>query len=166
MSVIQSVSNGIYKVEKILVILLITAMLFAMVLDVIFRYFLKSPLVWGQEVALYTFVWSSFLGASMSMKTKEAVAVTLFVDKFKSNMKNVLILLGLFVSTIFIIFILYFSIIWIVNPSILLQKSVTTQTPMIYMYICIPISLLFMSIHFINWLLEALRVSKSGKVIE
>ncbi|WP_053363354.1 TRAP transporter small permease subunit [Bacillus sp. FJAT-27251] len=166
MKVIQSVSNGIFKIEKLLVILLISSMLIAMILDVLFRYFVKSPLVWGQEVALYSFVWSSFIGASMSIKVKEAVAVTLFVQKMKSNLKNAMILLGLLASTTFIIFFFYQSLVWILNPSILLQKSVTTQTPMIYMYLCIPTSLLFMSIHFINWLLEALRIAKSGKVID
>jgi TRAP-type C4-dicarboxylate transport system permease small subunit len=164
--ILQSISDSIFKVEKMLVILLLSAMLVSMVFDVFFRYFLKSPLVWAQEVALYSFVWSSFIGASMSIKVKEAVAVTLFIDKIKGKLRDALILLGLFAATVFSVYILYFSLTWITNPSILLQKTVTTQTPMMYMYVSIPISLFFMSIHFINWMFEAMRSSKSGKVME
>lgn len=162
----RAVSNGIFKIEKILVIIAIPIMLIAMVFDIFYRYFLNSPLIWGQELTLYTFVWTSFLGASMSIKTKEAVAVTIFVDKLNIKLKNLLILIGLFISAVFAVSILYLSINWITNPNILMQKSVTTQIPMIFMYFCIPLSLLFMSIHFINWFIESLRVSREGKVIE
>jgi len=163
---LRAVSNGIFKIEKILVIIAIPIMLIAMVFDIFYRYFLNSPLIWGQELTLYTFVWTSFLGASMSIKTKEAVAVTIFVDKLNIKLKNLLILIGLFISAVFAVSILYLSINWITNPNILMQKSVTTQIPMIFMYFCIPLSLLFMSIHFINWFIESLRVSREGKVIE
>lgn len=166
MKLSKIISNGIFKCEKILVIILIPVMLIAMVLDIFFRYFLSSPLIWGQELALYAFVWSSFIGASMSIKSKEAVAVTIMVDRINPKISNILITVGLFVSTVFSIYILYLSINWITDPTILFQTSVTTQTPMIYMYMCIPVSLLFMSIHFINWLFEALRSVNSRKVIE
>ncbi|MEI3612652.1 TRAP transporter small permease [Pseudogracilibacillus sp. SO30301A] len=161
----QTISDSVFSLEKGLVVILIPAMLLAMVFDIFFRYFLNSPLVWAQEIALYTFVWSSFLGASMSIKVKEAVAVTLFIDKMPSKIRNVLILVGLIASTIFAIYIFYLSITWIMDPSILLQKTITTQIPIVYMYLSIPISLLFMSVHFIHWFIEAIRISKDGKVI-
>ncbi|MFS0822203.1 TRAP transporter small permease [Bacillus sp. 1P02SD] len=162
----KAISDGIFKVEKIVVIILIPVMLLAMVFDIFFRYFVQSPLVWAQELTLYTFVWCSFIGASMSVKSKEAVAVTLFVDKINAKLRNVLIIAGLIISAVFCVFVFSLSINWITNPSILLQKSITTQTPMIFMYICIPVSLLFMSIHFVNWFLESIKCSREGKVIE
>ncbi|WP_181884397.1 TRAP transporter small permease [Neobacillus piezotolerans] len=162
----RGISDIIFKVEKLAVIIIIPVMLLAMVFDIIFRYFVQSPLIWAQELTLYTFVWCSFIGASMSIKTKEAVAVNLLVDKINPKLRNVLIVAGLIVSALFSIFIFYLSINWITNPNILLQKSITTQTPMIFMYICIPISLLFMSIHFLSWFLESLRFTRAGKVIE
>lgn len=166
MRLIQNISDAVFKLEKLLVIILIPLMLIAMVLDIIFRYFVNSPLIWGQELALYTFVWSSFIGASMSIKLKEAVAVTIFVDRVNVWLRNASIILGLCISTIFSLTMLYFSIKWITDPNILLQKSITTQTPMIIMYVCIPISLLFISLHFIHLFTEALRQSREKKVIE
>ncbi len=97
-------------------------MLLAMAFDIFFRYFLNSPLIWGQELTLYTFVWTSFLGASMSIKTKEAVAVTIFVDKINNKFRNLLILAGLLVSTIFTVIILYLSISWITNPKYFISE--------------------------------------------
>ena len=164
--VLRALSNNVFKIEKMLVIILLPITLFAMTFDIFFRYFFNSPLIWGQELTLYTFVWTSFIGASMSIKTKEAVAVTIFVDKLNYKFRNLFILVGLFVSSVFAVFILYLSVSWITNPHILIQKSVTTQTPMILMYFCIPFSLFFMSIHFINWFIESFRLTREGKVIE
>lgn len=166
MKFIQLFSNGIYKLEKIMVFLLIPAMLLAMVLDIFFRYFLNSPLIWGQEVALYTFVWTSFIGASMSIQSKAAVAITIFVDRVNSKVRNILILIGLLISTLFCIYIFYLSLQWILSPSIQFQKSITTQIPMIYIYVCIPISLFFMSIHFIHWLMDAFQSFRVGRDVK
>lgn len=165
MWVFRYLSNFVFNVEKFLVVILIPLMLIAMVFDIIFRYFLNSPLLWGQEVALYSFVWSSFIGASMSIKTKSAVSVTLFVDRVNERLRNIVIIIGLLFATAFSIYILYLSFNWITDPSILFQKTITTQMPMIYMYLCIPVSLLFMTIHFIDWLIEAFKLSKDKKVI-
>lgn len=159
-------SDNIHKLEKCLVIIIIPVMLITMALDIFFRYFLSSPLVWAQELALYSFVWSGFIGASMSIKAKEAVAVTLIVDKIHSKLKNILIMIGLLASIGFSIYVLYLSVTWIINPTILLQKSITTQMPMIYMYLSIPVSIFFMTIHFINWFFESLQFTREGKVIE
>lgn len=165
MGFIKRASDIAFFIEKILVIILIPLTLISMVFDIIFRYFLNAPLVWGQEVALYSFIWSSFIGASMTIKTKSAVAVTIFVDKLSMKLRNILIICGIVFGTVFTFYIFYLSLTWIIDPSILFQKTITTQLPMIYMYISIPISLLFMTIHFISWLFEALKTSRDREVI-
>lgn len=165
-SSIRKLSDMIYKLEKFLVTILIPVMFITMVLNVLFRYLLNSPLIWAQEVTLFAFGWACFLGASMSIKQREAVAVTILVDKIKSSFRNIAIIAGLFVSSVFIVSLVYLSISWIIQPIILMQYSTTMQIPMLIPYLCIPISFLFMSVHIISWLLESIRKSKEGKVIE
>lgn len=160
------ISNFIYKIEKLLINILIPIVLISMVTDIVLRYFFGFPTRWGQELSLYTFVWSTFIGASMSIKTKQAVSMTLVVDKVRTLWRNIFILLGLILSALFTLFMLYLSIGWITAPGIAHQYTATSRIPMIYLYTCIPISLTFISIHLINWIFEVITASRNREVIE
>jgi len=152
--------------EKIIVIILLPMLLLSLFADVLFRYAFNSPLLWAQEVALFTFIFASFIGASMSVKLREAVTVTILVDRLNDTLRNVLIIIGLFISLLFTVGLFYLSIKWISNPNILHQKSVTSQIPMIFPYLSIPIGFLFMVIHFIHLLIDSLRVASERKVVK
>ncbi|MDR3073705.1 MAG: TRAP transporter small permease [Deltaproteobacteria bacterium] len=52
--------------------------------QVIFRYALKHPLAWSEELARYLFVWATFLGASVAFYDRTNINVSLFVGKIKS----------------------------------------------------------------------------------
>lgn len=166
MKIIGGISDFIYKVEKVLIIILIPLVLFSMVLDIFLRYFFGLPTQWGQELSLYTFVWSTFIGASMSIKTKQAVSMSLVVDKVGDLWRSLLIIAGLIISLIFIVFMLYLSIEWITSSGIMSQFTPTSRIPMIYLYTCIPISLAFMVIHLVNWVFEAILAHRNGEMIE
>lgn len=162
MNVVRNISDIVFKIEKVLIIILIPVMLTSMVVDIFFRYVVSTPVVWAQELSLYVFIWSSFVGASMSIKSREAVSVSIITDRLSKQLRRKVILLGLFISSLFVIYLLYLSVSWISSPNILFQTSVTTQTPMVYMYMCIPISLLFMTVHFISWFFETLTEIRKG----
>ena len=68
MGIFKTLSDSIFKLEKIIVIILLPILLFSLFADVFFRYAFNSPLLWAQEIALFTFVFASFIGASMSVK--------------------------------------------------------------------------------------------------
>ncbi|MDS9471400.1 TRAP transporter small permease [Sporosarcina pasteurii] len=166
MSLFKIVSDSLFKLEKVIVIILLPILLFSLFADVLFRYALNSPLLWAQEISLFTFIFASFIGASMSVKVKEAVAVTILVDRIPVSLRNILIITGLLTSLLFTLLLVYLSIKWISNPTILYQKSVTTQIPMIIPYLSIPIGMFFMVIHFVHLFMDSLRQAKEKKVIE
>ncbi|PID24071.1 TRAP transporter small permease [Sporosarcina sp. P7] len=166
MRFIKGLSDTVYTLEKFLVVLLLPALLLSLFSDVVFRYIFNSPLLWAQETALFTFIFASFIGASMSVKVREAVAVTILVDRVNESLRNVLIIIGMIISLIFTVAIFYLSVKWILNPNILLQRSVTTQIPMIIPYLSIPISLLFMIVHFVYLLIESFHASNERQAVE
>jgi TRAP-type C4-dicarboxylate transport system permease small subunit len=166
LGVFKIVSDSIFKLEKIIVIILLPILLLSLFADVLFRYAFNSPLLWAQEISLFTFIFASFIGASMSVKVREAVAVTILVDRLNDSLRNILIVIGLFISLLFTVALFYLSIKWISNPNILLQKSVTTQIPMILPYSSIPIGLFFMAIHFFHLFIDSIRLLKDKKVVK
>ena len=66
-------------------------MLFSLAAGVVYRYVLKSPLVWSDEVAIFSLIWLTFIGGSMSVKLGRTAVVTIFVDKFTGKVKKFLL---------------------------------------------------------------------------
>lgn len=152
MVLVHRLSNAIFKAEKALAILLGIVMLVSLAAGVFFRYVLKSPLTWSDEIAIFALVWLTFIGGSMSIKTQNAAAVTIFIDKLNGVLKTFLTGIGLLIVLIFAAYILYLSIGWLSSPNILVQRSSSMNLPMIYAYLSVPVSFLFITIHSLDLL--------------
>lgn len=58
-------------------VLAMTLVLFA---QIIFRYFLKQPLIWSEELALVLMIWITFLGSALLLATKEHISIDFMVE--------------------------------------------------------------------------------------
>ncbi|AZV44801.1 TRAP transporter small permease [Peribacillus asahii] len=154
MKVIHKLSNWIYSLEKIIAIILCTIILFALAAGVLYRYVLNAPLTWSDETAIFSLVWLTFIGGSMSIKHQDAPAITLLMDKMKGITKKVLETIGLLTVLAFTVYIFYLACIWLSSPNILVQKSSSMQMPMIIAYLSVPVSFFFMMIHSIDVLIN------------
>jgi TRAP-type C4-dicarboxylate transport system permease small subunit len=79
-------------VRKLLIIIsgLMTTVV---VLQVISRYLLKSPLVWTEEVARYLMLWMAFIGASCIIKQWDNIYVDFLINPLKNKPKKIVMLL-------------------------------------------------------------------------
>lgn len=160
MAFIQWLSNVIFKVEKILAIILGLVMLVSLAAGVFFRYVLKSPLHWSDETAIFVLVWLTFIGGSMSIKMGKTATITIFVDRLKGSLKRFFMGLSFLLIFVFSAYLLYLSVIWLSSPNILVQRSSSMNMPMIYAYLSVPVSFLFISIHAIDLLVQNFRQEK------
>ena len=60
-----------------LAIALFVAMFACVLAQVVFRYFLGSPLTWSDELARYLFVWCAFLGWVVAARRRSHLGVTI-----------------------------------------------------------------------------------------
>lgn len=65
--------------DKLLIAFFLTTV-FAIVWQVIARYFLGSPTIWSEELARFLVVWVTMLGSAYVLEHGGHVAVTVFVD--------------------------------------------------------------------------------------
>lgn len=147
MTFVRKLSDGVFFIERILVCIFLSFMVISLMLGVFFRYFLHSPLSWSDEFGMFALVWVTFIGGSMSIKTKRAAAVSFIMEKLPAATRQILFGIAFMISLLFCVFLLYLSMKWITNPSILLQKSPAVGLPMVIPYIAIPLGFLFMSVH-------------------
>ncbi|MDH5287979.1 MAG: TRAP transporter small permease [Betaproteobacteria bacterium] len=77
-----------------LAIALFAAMFACVLAQVIFRYFLGSPLTWSDELARYLFVWCAFLGWVIAARRRSHLAVTMGRDRLGPRAQAALRLAG------------------------------------------------------------------------
>lgn len=156
MKLINVLSDIVFKIEKAFAIILVGLMFISLTAGVLFRYFLVMPLHWADEIAIFSLVWLTFIGGSMSMKQGNVAAVTVFVDRLNGKLRYVLLCISAVMVLGFGILLLLASIKWILQPTIAFQKSPIMQIPMIYPYLSVPVGILFLCIHSLNLFVETL----------
>lgn len=65
---------------------LLVVMVIDILIQVFFRYVLKNPLVWTEELARFLLAWIVFLGASSAIHNWDNLRVTYFIDRFPKRL--------------------------------------------------------------------------------
>ena len=106
-------------------------------LNVLMRYFMKSPLLWAEEVATGLFVWTVFVGSAYAYRKHAHLGVDILVnalpEKIRAVVKVVMDVLGLFV----LIMLTYVSVLYVYNT--LDKLSNTLRVPSWYVSSAVPI---------------------------
>lgn len=125
---------------KWVLFILTGAMTATVLLGVCFRYILKAPLPWGEELARYLMIWGASLGASVAFKEGSHVGVTIIMDRFHGKTGVVLTKAAQFIV------ILFMTIVMIEGFALVLkltgQTSTAMEIPMAWAYLAIPVGCL------------------------
>ncbi|MFC4714414.1 TRAP transporter small permease [Planococcus dechangensis] len=107
-------------------------------LQVLFRFVLGSPLAWTEELARYSLIWLTFLGAAYAMSLKAHIGMEVFVNLFRTPGKKALYTVASIASLMF------FLLMVVEGYSLAMQgmsqSSPVLRIPMGAIYMIIPIS--------------------------
>lgn len=156
----KAISNGISSIEKILSMILMFSMAVIVTLAVGFRYILNSPLSWAGEVSIFLLIWISFIGGSLGLKYKSQASVTIVLEYVSSKVKRIILILGHMIMLVFLVLLIYYSISWILSPSVAYQKSTAMLIPMWIPYAAVPLGLSFAGIHVLSNLFDLVKEGK------
>jgi len=146
----KSVVNSLDMATKWLAIISTASLVVVMILNVLFRYFLKLPLIWADEVSLYLFAWCTFLGASLGIRNNTMAAVTIIIDYLpKPILKYVQIAIQVLVIS-FAVIVAIVSSKWVLSPSTINTISPSSQLPMWVPFIILPIGLFLITVFSID----------------
>jgi len=106
-------------------------------LHVIFRYVLKSPLTWSEEVAKMCLVWITFGGSAYAFKVGAHVGVEFFIDKLPSNLRFAVQVLINAIIIVFFIFVGYYGVQICMGQVGKLSKA--ARIPLIIPWLAIPV---------------------------
>ncbi len=125
---------GIKHVLNLLMALLVTVVF----LQVIFRFILNSPLAWTEELARYSLIWLTFLGAAYAMSLKAHIGMEFFVNLFGVSIRKVLYIIATFASLIFFLLMVIEG--YDLAMQGMSQTSPVLRIPMGMIYMIIPVS--------------------------
>jgi len=108
---IQRLSGFINHTISHLCLFSMAGMTIVVLLGVLFRYVLRFPLSWTEELSRYLMIWGASLAISMGIKEKGHVGLTIIMDKLKSRFwKSILETVVFIVTAAFLYVMIYYSI--------------------------------------------------------
>ncbi|MFG6120108.1 TRAP transporter small permease [Thalassobacillus sp. B23F22_16] len=157
----KAISYGISKIERILAVILMFCMAVVLAVAVVFRYLLQSPLSWAGEVSIFLLIWISFIGGSLGLKYKSQASVTIVMEFIPDNIRKLISVIGHIFMLLFLLILIFYSVNWILSPSVAYQKSTTLLLPMWIPYMAVPLGLSFAAIHLFSNLIDFFRKDES-----
>lgn len=163
MTTFETIGKYIDRAAKILTQICVAVMAVIVTLQVFFRYFLGNPIFWAEELARYSLVWMTFIGAAVGLRAGMLACMDLLVTRFSAPMRKWITALVIVLNCALLGFLLYYSIVLVGLPSLTSQKSPAMRLPMSYVYSAMPIGLALMLLQSFVQLVETLAGKKVAK---
>ena len=123
--------------------------------QVIFRYVLRSPLPWSEELARYCFVWIVFLGATLGLERGAHIGVDILTILLPGRVQRWLAAVNEVLILAFVLLIILASV--SVVDANRLQFSPALGLQMAKVYLAIPLGMAVMAVLLLGKLVEAFR---------
>ncbi|MGI6093758.1 MAG: TRAP transporter small permease, partial [Negativicutes bacterium] len=98
-------------------------------ISIIFRYILRSPLPWSEELVRYLFVWLIFICVAIAFNREELVDISVFTDMVKGKAANIFALFRNLLCLLFASLFAYYT--WLIfrNQIKLVELSPAMELP-------------------------------------
>ena len=98
----ERIEDILYRIETALGVLFFTALFFAVILQVFYRYVLNDPLVWPFELSIYCYVFIIYIGGAMAARKQTHIAFNMLAGLMPARAQAALnALLHIFLIVIF-----------------------------------------------------------------
>lgn len=137
-----------------------SVMCISLILQVVFRYVLQMVAPWTEELARFACIWSTFLGAAICFEERAHIKIDFVIVKVsRKATSNILLLIDIIVTSIFIVVVFYGSILLLDIAGA--DTATTLPVRMWLVYLVLPISMGSIAIFAILRLWEAMADTKN-----
>lgn len=143
--IVKKINDGITSLEKVLLVLMFSALIVLGILQVLLRSVFKTPLSWSESLLTYLFIWSAFIGAAMGMNKMEHFCIDALIDLLPSTIQRIVEQLIYLLLIVISAFVVRYGI-----GLALTQRMVfmpTIKATMMWPYLSLPFSFLLIGLH-------------------
>jgi TRAP-type C4-dicarboxylate transport system permease small subunit len=113
--------------------------------QVVFRFILKMPLAWSDELATFSFVWFALLGAAIAVREGGHIGVDALVRVLPKGQQAWVAISSLLLVQIFLLCLIKFGIDLLLRIGD--QRSSGLQIQVFWVYLALPVSAILMFMH-------------------
>ncbi|WP_040978043.1 TRAP transporter small permease [Oceanobacillus jeddahense] len=128
----------INKILEIITSLSVGVITVLVLVQVLFRYVLQTPLTSSEELTRYCLIWLVLLGFSILVRKNKNISVTYFQELFSKRIQKVFRIVVHFIVAFFCIVLIYFG--FDLSMKAMIQVTPATGFRMGYVDLVIPIS--------------------------
>lgn len=139
------INKLVTKLEQYSLVFLITVMTFLGLAQIISRFVIQSPIPWTEALLTYMFVWTCFLGASLAVEQNAHFGVEIFVVLLPKRLQRVIEICVYLLIIIFAAIMIMKGMLFVEGNAD--QEMAAMPFSMIWPYLAIPVSGLFIAIH-------------------
>lgn len=101
---------GIASVNKTVAVLGIAAGTLLAFVNVVMRYCFNTGWSWAGELTNYLFIWSAFFAAAYGFRKGIHISVTILIERFPPIVAKAYLIFANIITTVFLMFIVYYSV--------------------------------------------------------
>lgn len=143
------------QVMEMFVAALLAVLVVVVLAGVVSRYFVNSPLPWTEELARYLFIWISFVGAGVGVKSGANFGLNLVANHLPPRAHAVVEIGVNLVVAVFGAALAYYG--WMIMPIVGFQKASSMPFSISYVFLAIVIGGVLMLVNGLVRVLEAAR---------
>lgn len=112
--------------------------------QVFYRFVLRAPLVWSEEMALFLFQWTVFMGAALAVKQRGHFGLDIFIQRLPPIVLQTLDKFGQVIIFCIAVGMMYWG--YQISEMTMLQTYSTLKFPVGFCYLGILVSGFFMAL--------------------
>jgi TRAP-type C4-dicarboxylate transport system permease small subunit len=138
-------AHGVQIVENAAVSILLSVVCSVTATQVVFRFILKMPLAWSDEVATFSFVWFALLGSAVAVRENGHIGVDALMKALPNRYRRMIAVGSLFLVQCFLGCLVKFGIDLLRRIGD--QRSAGLQIEIFWVYLSLPVSAGLMLLH-------------------
>jgi TRAP-type C4-dicarboxylate transport system permease small subunit len=152
---LERISQFLNGAIKYMVGILTGAMAVLVFLQVLFRYLLKAPLDWSEEMSTFAFAWMALLGASIGLRNDEHPRLDIFLKCFPGKLqKTAQLVINLSILFMLLVLLIYGTKLMM---AMRMQSTAALGYSVAFVYAVLPFSAAIMIVHVLAQTFELLR---------
>ncbi|MGB3585301.1 MAG: TRAP transporter small permease [Tunicatimonas sp.] len=137
----MTLRNTLDRIVRLLLVILMSAIVIDVTIQVVSRYLFQSPLSFTDELAGFLLIWVGLLGSAYATGEKQHLAIDLISGGLSPQRKRQLDILINVIVVLFALGVLGVGGFWLVYTSFLFgQVSAALELPLGYVYLVVPLS--------------------------
>ncbi|MBN2441763.1 MAG: TRAP transporter small permease [Spirochaetales bacterium] len=135
---IERFEGWITKILEMIITVFFFIILLLTIILVLLRYIFNTSIIGGSEAMEYLFIYTTAIGAAVSLKKREHIKITYFIDKLPEPFRKIIDIIGLLLIGCIHGVMLWYSVSWI--RSVGNHKSPVLRIPNWTIQVIIPVT--------------------------